>query len=109
MAGYIGQPLRRREDLPLVTGRGRFVADGQRTGLVHVAFRRAGVPEGDALRVDLGPALAMPGVIGAWSAGQLGLADDFMPDAGVEPPERRPVLAFERIHFEGDAVAVVAA
>ncbi|HEY1455585.1 MAG TPA: xanthine dehydrogenase family protein molybdopterin-binding subunit [Candidatus Dormibacteraeota bacterium] len=109
MPGYIGQSLRRREDLPLLTGRGRFVADGQRPGLVHLVFRRALVPNGQNLRVDVEGARSMPGVVGAWVASDLALADAFMPHMGPEPPERRPVLASGRVRFEGDAVAVVAA
>jgi carbon-monoxide dehydrogenase large subunit len=72
--------------------------------------RRAGVPRAGGLHVDLSPALAMPGVIGAWSAGQLGLADEYMPNPTPRPQAiRRPVLAGGEVRFEGDAVAVVAA
>src|SRR2546429_7057106 len=52
----------------------------------------------------------MPGVAGAWLALDLGLADGFRPDGGPKPPPaRRPVLARDRVRFEGEAVAVVAA
>ena len=37
----IGQPLRRREDLPLLRGRGRYVDDLDLSGLAHVAFVRS--------------------------------------------------------------------
>src|SRR5919201_2135010 len=106
---WIGQSIKRREDLPLITGRGRYAADGRRSGLVPLAFRRAAVPDATGLRVDVKPALEMPGVVGAWKAGELGLADEHMPDAGMSPPFRRPVLASDRIRYEGEAVAVVAA
>lgn len=109
MPQYIGQAIRRREDVPLLTGRGRFVADGQRPGLVHLAFRRALVPGGESLHVDVEAARAMPGVLGAWTEADLPLADPFMPHEGPEPPERRPILASAGVRFEGDAVAVVAA
>ena len=58
MEQWIGRPLRRREDRHLLLGRGRFVADAKPDGLVHVAFRRAGVPAGAGLRVDLAAARA---------------------------------------------------
>jgi carbon-monoxide dehydrogenase large subunit len=109
LEGWIGRPVRRREDRDLLTGRGRFAADPAPPGLVHVAFRRAGAPAGAGLRVDVGPALSMPGVVGAWRAGELGLADEHMPHLGPPPPARRPVLAGGRVRFEGEAVAVVAA
>lgn len=52
----------------------------------------------------------MPGVVGAWKFGELGLADDFMPEPGPTPPPfRRPLLVGDEVRFEGDAVAVVAA
>jgi aerobic carbon-monoxide dehydrogenase large subunit len=109
-SGWIGQSIRRREDPPLITGRGRYAADPNPPRTVHLAVRRAGLPNGTGLAVDLAAALAMPGVVGAWRAGELGLADDFMPDPGPQPlPIRRPILARETVRFEGDAVAVVAA
>ena len=95
----------------MLRGEGRFSADPNPTGTLHLALRRAGVPHAKGLRVDLDAARAMPGVVGAWRAGELGLADDFMPDAdpNAPPPIRRPMLAFAEARFEGDAVAAVAA
>jgi carbon-monoxide dehydrogenase large subunit len=109
--GYIGRSMRRREDPPLVQGRGSYAADRNPSGTVHLAIRRAGVPRADRLKVDVSAALRMPGVVGAWAFGQLGLADDYMPDPNPQQPlpVRRPVLAKDEVRFEGDAVAVVAA
>ena len=107
---WIGRSIRRREDPPLLQGQGRYAADNHPPGTVHIAVRRAGVPRAGGLTVDVSPALAMPGVVGAWSAGQIGLADDYMPNPTPRPvPIRRPVLARGEVRFEGDAVAVVAA
>jgi carbon-monoxide dehydrogenase large subunit len=107
---WIGRSIRRREDPPLLRGQGRYSADPDPPGTLHLAIRRAGIPHGTGLAVDLAPALAMPGVAGAWRSGELGLADDFMPDAGPQPPPiRRPILAAGTVRFEGDAVAAVAA
>ena len=108
--GWIGRALRRREDPPLLQGQGRYAGDNHAPGTVHIAVRRAGVPRAGGLSVDVSAALVMPGVIGAWSAGQIGLADDYMPNPTPRPqPIRRPVLARGEVRFEGDAVAVVAA
>jgi aerobic carbon-monoxide dehydrogenase large subunit len=110
MDSWIGRSIKRREDPALLTGRGRYAADPDPAGLAHIAVRRAGVPRGSGLAVNVDPALGMPGVLGAWTAGGLQLADDYMPDAGPQAPAvRRPVLAFGDVRFEGDAVAVVAA
>jgi carbon-monoxide dehydrogenase large subunit len=109
--GYIGRSMRRREDPPLVQGHGSYAADHHPPGTVHLAIRRAGVPRADGLKVDASAASRMPGVVGAWTFGQLGLADDYMPDPNPQQPMpiRRPVLAKDEVRFEGDAVAVVAA
>jgi aerobic carbon-monoxide dehydrogenase large subunit len=108
---YIGRSMKRREDPPLLQGQGRYAADNHAPNTVHMAVRRAGVPHGDGLEVDVSPALDMPGVVGAWAVGELGLADDYMPDPNPQQPLRirRPVLAKGEVRFEGDAVAVVAA
>ncbi len=106
---WIGRPLRRREDPKLLIGQGCYAADPAPPGLVHLAFARAGVPSGSGLRVDVAAALAMPGVVGAWRAGELGLAEEHMPHVAPPAPFRRPVLALDRVRYEGEAVAVVAA
>ena len=41
MTRWVGQPLPRREDLPLLTGRGTFVDDVQVPNPLHVAFARS--------------------------------------------------------------------
>ena len=109
--GFIGQSMRRREDPPLIQGKGRYAGDNHVLGTAYMAVRRAGVPRGDGLQVDVSGALNMPGVLGAWIAGELGLADEFMPDPNPQQPlaVRRPVLARQEVRFEGDAVAVVLA
>lgn len=109
--GWIGRSVKRREDPPLIQGQGRYAADNHALGMVHMAVRRAGVPRGEGLTVDVSDALALPGIVGAWAAGQIGLADDYMPDPNPQQPLaiRRPVLAKNEVRFEGDAVAVVAA
>jgi aerobic carbon-monoxide dehydrogenase large subunit len=103
--------MRRREDPPLIQGKGRYAGDNHVPGTAYMAVRRAGVPRGDGLQVDVAGALNMPGVLGAWIAGELGLADEFMPDPNPQQPlaVRRPVLARQEVRFEGDAVAVVLA
>jgi Aerobic-type carbon monoxide dehydrogenase, large subunit CoxL/CutL homologs len=103
--------MRRREDPPLIQGRGRYAGDNHQAGMAFMAVRRAGIPRGDGLEVDVSAALRVPGVLGAWVAGQLGLADEFMPDPNPQQPlpVRRPILAVREVRFEGDAVAVVLA
>ena len=63
--GWIGEPLLRREDLPLLTGRGCFVDDVQVANPLHVAFARSPWAHARIASVDLSAALALPGVAGA--------------------------------------------
>lgn len=107
---WIGRRLRRREDPPLLVGRGRYAGDEQEPGTLHLAFRRAGVPSARVLGIDTRVAAEMPGVLGVWTFGQLGLVDDFMPDPpGSELSLRRPVLAAQAVRYEGEALAAVGA
>ncbi|MGH7325753.1 MAG: xanthine dehydrogenase family protein molybdopterin-binding subunit, partial [Candidatus Rokuibacteriota bacterium] len=62
---------RRSEDEPLITGRGRFTDDVSVPGQAHAAFVRAQVGHGELRGVDAGRALAMPGVLGVFTGGDL--------------------------------------
>ena len=75
---WVGQPLPRREDLPLLTGRGRFVDDVQVANPLHVAFARSPWAHAEIRSVDLTDALAAPGVAAALAGSELpGLTDPF--------------------------------
>ncbi|MGH6692594.1 MAG: hypothetical protein ACREF4_18150, partial [Gammaproteobacteria bacterium] len=60
--GRIGSRFKRLEDLPLLTGRGRFVDDIRLPDLLHVAFLRS--PHAHALikSIDASSARALNGV-----------------------------------------------
>src|SRR5213078_1003662 len=64
----IGQPVRRREDLRLLTGNGRYSDDVNLPGQAYAVMVRS--PHAHALirRIDAGAALAMPGVLGVLTA-----------------------------------------
>lgn len=67
IGGYVGQSVPRREDKRLLLGRGRFTADVQIPGMVHVAFARSSVPHARIRGVDMATAKASPGVVYAAS------------------------------------------
>ncbi len=60
----VGQPLARREDARLLTGRGRYIADIVRDGMLHAAVLRSPRPHGRIRRIDIAKAAALPGVVG---------------------------------------------
>ena len=61
-AGDDDRRMPRREDTPLLTGRGRFVDDVVRPDLLHVAFVRSPYARGRIRAVDTSAAVALPGV-----------------------------------------------
>src|SRR5215204_581459 len=68
----VGQPIKRREDPRLITGAGQFIDDLRLPGLLHIALVRSPFAHAKIKSIDLSPALAIPGVVAAYTG------DDFM-------------------------------
>src|SRR5216684_6402995 len=109
---YVGQSLRRREDIKFVTGNGRYVDDIKLPGMLYVAILRS--PHAHALitGVDLSAARAAAGVrlalAGADLAGKIGNIKPNWVVPGTVVPDR-PVMAVDRVRFVGECVALVVA
>ena len=58
----VGQPIERIEDLRLLRGRGQFVDDLHREGMLCASIVRSSIPHGRIRRIDTAAARAMPGV-----------------------------------------------
>jgi CO/xanthine dehydrogenase Mo-binding subunit len=106
----IGRSVRRLEDLALVTGAARFVADMSLPFQLHMRLVRSPAAHGYLRAIDTSRALAMPDVIAVWTARDI--ADiptiDFRdPSAQVLMPYRQPVLAAEQVRYVGEPVAAV--
>ena len=94
----------------MLLGRGRFAADLGRPGLLHAAFVRSPHAHARLFAVDPGAAVSRDGVAGVFTAASLGhphlLAmlerDEFV-------PTRMPILAWDRVRFVGEPVALVVA
>jgi aerobic carbon-monoxide dehydrogenase large subunit len=102
----VGARVLRKEDPRLLTGQGTFVDDIQPVGCLHAAFVMSSSAHAELVSIDARAALAMPGVVGVWTAA------DFLdyPDLpGGLPELERPVLARNRVRFAGEPVAVVVA
>jgi aerobic carbon-monoxide dehydrogenase large subunit len=118
-----GQPVRRKEDPRLLTGRGRFIADRRVAGECDAVILRS--PHAHALitALDAGAARQAPGVLAVLTGNDLatdgigGIPSDFTlpfypPPAGRPFPVIRPFfpcLAKERVRFVGEGVAMVIA
>lgn len=106
----IGARALRIEDPVLLRGAGRFAADTYRSGELHMRVVRAEIAHGRITSVDLSQALALPGVVAAWSYDDI--AD--LPAIGfrLTPreellPYRQPVLARGVVRYVGEPIAVV--
>lgn len=109
---WIGASVGRREDPRLVTGRGRFTDDIDLPGMLHAQFVRSTAAHATVTSLDLSAVRQVPGVVAAFSAEDLGLADitarlgrpltEFVPTG-------MPVLARDRVRYAGEPLAVVVA
>ena len=106
----IGRSLKRLEDRPLLTGTGRFAADFNRPGQLHMRVVRSPVAHGRLVGIETEDALALDGVVAVWTAADIAELPpiDFRMTriAGLEP-YRQPVLATGLVRYVGEPVAVV--
>jgi len=106
----LGRSLPRLEDLPLLTGRGRFVDDINFPGQLHMRIVRSEHAHGDIVSVDAEAARAMPGVVAVWTGEDIRDLPpiDFRDPAPKElQPYRQPALAQGRVRYVGEPVAAV--
>jgi len=105
----LGNPVLRKEDPGLLTGANKYTGDMSPDGTAHIVFVRSPIAHGTLNSVDKGDAASMPGVLGVYTAPDLGLpAVPGMP--GVLPDEiSRPPLAEGKVRFVGDIIAAVVA
>ncbi len=110
LSGRLGDRVMRLEDPPLVTGKGRFAADIDFPGQLHMRMVRSYLAHGSIKSIDAAAALALPGVVAVWTAEDVG---DIPPidfrEGHIESlaPFRQHVLARERVRYVGDPVAAV--
>jgi len=109
-SGLVGKSVLRKEDGPLLRGQGRFAADINFPNQLHMRVVRSTYAHGRIVSVDLAPALAIPGVVAAWS---------FKDVADIPPIDfrltrleqlaayRQTILAKDKVRYVGDPVAVV--
>jgi carbon-monoxide dehydrogenase large subunit len=117
-ARYIGQPLRRREDVRFLRGKGQFVDDVAPPGTAWCAFVRS--PHGHARIRGISTRIAasMPGVLLTLTAedwkraghGELTVVHP-MPFSDGRPMNNapRPAFAGDKVRHVGDIVAAVVA
>ena len=109
---YVGARIVRREDRRFLTGRTRYVDDLRLPRMVHAAFVRSPHPHATIRAIRGDRAVAATGFLGLLTSEEAVRAarpircDSTFPEwKGTE----FPVLAWPRVRFMGEAVAVVAA
>jgi CO/xanthine dehydrogenase Mo-binding subunit len=106
----IGRRVRRVEDRPLLTGRGRFAADIDNPGQLHMRIVRSNVARGRIRTIDGTAALKLPGVVAVWTGPDVAavppISFRMMRISGLEP-FRQPVLAQGVVRYVGEPVAAV--
>ena len=123
MKNGIGEPVRRKEDLRLVTGRGEFSDDLNLPRQAHAAILRA--PHGHAriLRIDTTAAKAAPGVLAVLTGSDY-VAEGLKPIPNNPLPPDLPLqnrdgskivvppdhpLAVDKVRHVGEGVALIVA
>lgn len=114
----ISQPVRRREDPRLLTGRGRFVDDLANPGCAHGWPLRSPHAHARIRRVDVSAASAAPGVLAVYTAEELEkdsvgaircLTVPKVRESTHFAEKRQPLLAADTVRFAGECVAFVVA
>ena len=110
---YIGGPIERVEDLRFLRGKGIYVDDLSRPGLLHAAVLRSSVAHGRLGAIDPTAALALPGVHRVITAADMGGQVPRIP-LRLQPlpelePFHQPVIADGKVRYVGEPIAVVLA
>src|SRR5579884_1810908 len=104
------QKIRRREDPALITGRGQYVGDIRRPGMLYVSFVRSLYPHARIVNIDVSEAQAHPDVVmvvtGTDTAHLGELLTNLGPGSHWAP---QPPLAVGTVNFMSEPVAAVVA
>jgi aerobic carbon-monoxide dehydrogenase large subunit len=114
----IGQPVRRKEDTRLLTGRGQFTDDLNFEGQAWAAFVRSPHANAKITGVDISAALELPGVIAVYTGEDIAAAglgklvnDASYKDRAGTPMHKtqREIMPTKQTRFVGEVLAMVVA
>ncbi|MEM4354367.1 MAG: xanthine dehydrogenase family protein molybdopterin-binding subunit [Candidatus Caldarchaeum sp.] len=106
MGRYIGQPVRRREDPILLTGRGRFVDDINLPRMVYAGFVRSKYAHGRIVSINLSEAVKHPDFVAALLPDEAAPLPSWMKYKGLRNVPRFS-LAKGKVRFVGEPVVAV--
>ncbi len=103
-----GTSVRRVEDVELLRGAARFVADVDLPGVAHVEFVTSPLAHGRIVRIDTSAASQVDGVLAVVTGAELDLG---LYPAGDDawPAMTRPMLATDTVRFVGEPVVAIVA
>ena len=101
----VGTSARRPDYVDKVTGRGAYTGDLEIPGMAFGKVLPSPLPHARILRIDASGARKLPGVFGVLTAHELG---DMDPYYGSDIKDR-PIIAIDKVRYEGEPVAAVAA
>lgn len=108
----MGQPVKRREDARLLTGRGRFVDDVRLPGTLSLVFVRSSQAHARIRRIDTREAALQPGVVLVLTADQVNTHVKPLAVHWQHPGNRNvenACLAEGKVRYVGEPVALVVA
>ena len=108
--GYIGKPLKRKEDPRLIQGLAHYVDDLRLPEMHHAVFVRSPHAHARIRSVDISKVQTAPGVVLVLTGRDVQGAVGTVPCAAVIPDMKqatRPVLAVGKVRFVGEAVAMI--
>src|SRR5580693_3423288 len=109
---YVGSAIERIEDLRFLRGKGEYVDDITRPGLLHAVILRSSVAHGRIVAIDAGAALARRGVHAVITAADIGRVPTIplrQEQLDAFRPFEQPVVATDTVRYVGEPVAVVVA
>jgi CO/xanthine dehydrogenase Mo-binding subunit len=113
MKSIIGRSIKRLEDPRLLTGGGRYVDDLSRPGMAHAVIVRSAHAHARLRAIDVGRALARPGVLAVVTGADFDATLGTIPLRSGARPSLTPYLqrpiARDHVRYAGEPVAVLVA
>ncbi|MBI4583348.1 MAG: xanthine dehydrogenase family protein molybdopterin-binding subunit [Planctomycetes bacterium] len=110
---FVGKPVKRKEDVRLITGAGHYVDDLRLADMLHVEILRSPHAHARIVSMEVEEARKASGVVGVFAykeisslCGDVPLAHPGIPDLKVP---HHPVLADGEVNFVGEPAAAVVA
>lgn len=108
---WVGQHLRRKEDIRLVRGNGLFVDDYQAPDMLHMGFVRSPYAHAKILGIDVSAARELPGVRCIMTGADVAEQTQPFLQIGAEPGSlvQDYGIATDRVRYPGEPVVMIVA